>query len=74
MDGLLLDHFQWFVVILYDDMPTIYVGLKLLQTKAHQQTVMLNVHMASLNVSKGFTGQSYGATTLNARWPLAYTH
>ena len=30
MDGLLLDHFQQLVVILYRDMPAINVGMKLL--------------------------------------------
>ena len=27
--------FQWFMVILYDDMPVMRVGVELLQTKAH---------------------------------------
>ena len=35
MDELLLGHFQQLVVILYNDMPAINVGMELLQTKAH---------------------------------------
>ena len=35
MDGLLKDHFQWLMVILYHDMPAINVGMELLETKAH---------------------------------------
>ena len=33
--GCLLDHFQKFVVILYNDMPATDIGTKLLQTKTH---------------------------------------
>ena len=64
MDGLLLYYFQQFVVILYYDMPASDVGVELLQTKTHWQTLMLNVHVVSLNISKGFTGKGYGVTTL----------
>ena len=51
MDRLMLDHFQWLVVILYDDMPAIGVGVEFLQTKAYQQTLSLNVCIVSLNIS-----------------------
>ena len=62
MDRLMLDHLQQLVVVLYDDMPAIEVGMEFLQTKAYQQTISLSVCMASLNVSKHFTGESYEAT------------
>ena len=65
----MLDHFQWLEVILYDDMPAIEVGVEFLQTKPYQQTLSLNVCIASLNVSKHFTGKSYGATALNEGGP-----
>ena len=35
MDGLMVDHFQWLMVILYDNMPAVEVGIKFLQTKAY---------------------------------------
>ena len=35
MEGLVLDHFQWLMVILYSDMPAIYVGVELLQTEVY---------------------------------------
>ena len=35
MYGLLLDHLQGFVVILYDYMPAIEVCVKLLEAEAH---------------------------------------
>ena len=63
MDGPLLDHSQWFMVILYHDMTAIDVGMELLQTKAHGQTLSLNVCRASLTVSMIFTGKCYWATT-----------
>ena len=69
VDGLLLDHFQWFVVILYNGMPAIDVGVELLQTEAHWQTVTFNVHIVSPNASKGFTGKSYGVTALKQCGP-----
>ena len=69
VNELLLDHFQKIVVALYDDMPAIDVGVELLQTEAHLQTLMLNVHIGSLNVSKGFTGKSYEATALKQGSP-----
>ena len=62
MDRLMLDHFQQLVIILYDDMPAIEVGVEFLQTEAYQKTISLNVCLASLNVSKGFTGESCGTT------------
>ena len=64
MDGLLLDHFQQLMVILFCDMPAINVGMELLETKMHRQTLLLNVLTASLNVSKSFTGECYGVTAL----------
>ena len=51
MDGLLLDNFQWLMVILYNYMPTIDVGMKLLEATAHQQTLSLNVGLVSLDIS-----------------------
>ena len=63
MDGLLLDHFQWLMVILYNYMPAINVGMKLLKAEAHQQTLWLNVGIASLNISKCFTGEYYWSPT-----------
>ena len=35
MDRLMLDHFQWLVVILYCDIPAIYVSMEFLQTEAY---------------------------------------
>ena len=35
MDGLMLDHFQQLVVILYNDMPAVEVGVEFLQTEAY---------------------------------------
>ena len=35
LDGLLLDHFQQLMVVLYDYMPAVQVGVELLKTKAH---------------------------------------
>ena len=35
MDGLLLDHFQWLMVILYGHMPAVQVCVELLKAKAH---------------------------------------
>ena len=35
MDGLFMDHFQQFMVILYYDMPATNIGMELLQTEAH---------------------------------------
>ena len=35
MDGLVLDHFQWLVVVLFCDMSAIYVGVEFLQTEAN---------------------------------------
>ena len=64
MDGLLLDHFQQLMVILYYDVPAINVGMELLQTETYQQTLLLNGHIASLYISKGFTGKWYGVNTL----------
>ena len=52
------------MVVLYNNMPAIEVGVEFLQTKAYQKTLSLNVCIASLNVSKGFSGKSYGVTTL----------
>ena len=69
MDGLMLDHFQQLVVILYDDMPAIEVGVEFIQTEAYQQTLSLNVCIVSLIVSKHFTGKSYRVTTLNEGCP-----
>ena len=43
IDGLMLDHFQQLVVILYDDMPAIEVGVEFLQTEAYQQTLSMFV-------------------------------
>ena len=57
--------FQWHVVILYHDMPAIDEGMELLKAEAHWQALTLDVHIVSLNVSKTFTGKSYGATTLD---------
>ena len=37
MNGLLLDHFQWFMVILYDDMPAVQVCVELLEAEEHHQ-------------------------------------
>ena len=34
MHGFVLDHFQQLVVIVYDNMPTIQVGVEFLQTKS----------------------------------------
>ena len=65
MDRLMLH----LVVILYDDMPVIEVGVEFLQTEAYQHALPLNVCIVSLNVSKHFTGESYGATTLNEGGP-----
>ena len=62
--GLVLDHFLQLVVILYDNMPAVQVGVEFLQTEAYQKTLLLNVCMVSLNVSKCFTGKSYGVTAL----------
>ena len=63
MDALLLDHFQWLVVILYNYMPAIDVCIKLLNAKAHQQTLLLNVSVKSVNISKCFTSECYGLPT-----------
>ena len=52
------------MVILYDNMPAIEVSVKFLQTEAYQNTLSLSVHVASLNISKGFTGKTNGATAL----------
>ena len=38
----------------------IIIGMKLLEAKAHQHTLSLNVGIVSLNVSKCFTGECYG--------------
>ena len=35
MYGIMLDHPQWFVVILHDDVPAIEVCMELLEAKAH---------------------------------------
>ena len=35
MDGLMLDLFQWLMVVLYNNMPAIEVGVEFLQTKAY---------------------------------------
>ena len=64
MNGLLLDHFQQLMVVLYCGMPAVNVGMEFLQTEPYRQTLLLNVNIASLNVSKVFTGECYGATTL----------
>ena len=64
MDRLVLDHFQQLMVILYDNMPTIDVGVEFLQTESYWKTLSLNVCIVSLNISKCFTGKSYGATAL----------
>ena len=72
MDGLWLYHFQWLLVILYYDMPAINVGVELVQTKAHKQTLMLNVHIASLNISKGLLAKALG-DDFEAWQPLAHT-
>ena len=69
MDGLLLDHFQWFVVILYNNMPAIDVSVELLQIEAHWQTLMLNACIVSFDINKGFTGVSYRATALKQDSP-----
>ena len=57
------------MVILYDDMPAIEVGVEFLQADAYQQKHSLNVHIESPNISKCFTGKSYGVTTLNKGGP-----
>ena len=33
MDGLVLDHFKWLMIILYSDMPAMDVGVELLRLK-----------------------------------------
>ena len=35
MNGFLLDHFQWFMVLLYEDIPAVQVCMELLEAKAH---------------------------------------
>ena len=64
MDRLMLNHFQHLVVVLYDEMLAIEVCVEFLQTEAYQQTLLVNVCTASLNISKHFTGESYGVTAL----------
>ena len=58
MDRLVLDHFQWFMVVLYYNIPAVEIVVEILQTKSYQKTLLLNVHIVSLNVSKHFTGES----------------
>ena len=70
----MLDHFQWLVVIFSDNLPAVEVGVEFLQTEAYQQTLSLNVCIVSLNVSKHFTGKSYGVTVFGLGRPLAHTH
>ena len=69
MDRLMLDHFQQLVVILYNNMPTTEVGVEFLQTQVYWQTLTLNVCIVSLNVSRCFTGKSYGVTALDEGGP-----
>ena len=57
------------MVILHYDMPAINVGVELLQTEAHWQTLKINVHIGSLNISNSFTGKGYGVTTLKQGSP-----
>ena len=57
------------MVILYDNMPVIEVGVEFIQTEPYQQTLSLNVHIVSLKVSKHFTGKSYGMTALDKGGP-----
>ena len=38
--------------------------MKLLKAEAHLQTISLNVHIASFNVSNHFTGKSDGTAAL----------
>ena len=64
MDRLFLDHLQQFVVVLYCEMPAIYVSMEFMQTKAHWKTLLLNVYIVSPDISKYFTGKCYGATAL----------
>ena len=52
------------MVIVYDYMPAIHVGMKLLEAEAHQQTILLNVSIVNHNVSKCFTGKHYGLPAL----------
>ena len=68
----MLDHFWKLVVILYNNMPAIEVGVEFLQTEAYQKTLLLNVCIVSLNISKSFTGKDYEATALDES-ALAYT-
>ena len=35
MDGLLLDHFQWLVGILYSNVPAVQEGMELLKAEEH---------------------------------------
>ena len=35
MDRLMLDHFQWLAVVLYDNRPAVDVGVEFLQTEAY---------------------------------------
>ena len=57
MNGLLLDHLQGFMVILYDNMPAVEICVKLLKAKANWQTLSFNICIVSLNISKGFIGK-----------------
>ena len=47
MDGLFVDHFQQFVVILYGNMPAIDVGMELFKAEEEWQILPLNVHIGS---------------------------
>ena len=57
MNGLLLDHLQGFLVILYNNVPAIEICVKLLEATAHGQTLSFNICIASLDINKGFTGK-----------------
>ena len=64
MDRLVLDHFQWLMVILNENMPPIDIGVEFLQTKAYLKTLSLNVCIVRFDVSKSFTGKSYWPASL----------
>ena len=57
MDGLLLDHFQQFMVVRHRCRYGTFPDRSIL-------TDSLNIQIASLNVSKSFTGEGYRATAL----------
>ena len=63
MYGLLLDHFQRFVVILYCNMSSLNIYVQFFKTKT--EAFSLYIGISGLNISKHLTSKGYGLIVLD---------